>query len=588
MIRITALLVLITTSLMTKAQLKYHVSFPNRNTHYVDVSITVKPAKGSTHTEFSMPVWTPGSYKVREFSQNMDFVSASSGTKELEVKRMDKNDWRVNHQDGQEVTFNYRVYAFVKSVRQSYIDQYYAFLHGVSVFAYPKGYEKSPIRLSIKLPDDWKQVEVALPKNEDGSYQVKDYDLLADSPMAMGNFDVGTYAVDGVEHRIVMIGDGNYDLEKVTEDFKAISEEEFDLFGHMPVEPHYVHFIQNVVSGGGGLEHLNSQTSAVKQWSYSDEKAYKRFLSLVAHEYFHLWNVKRIRPDELGPFDYEHENYTKLLWQAEGFTAYYDDHFLLRTGMYNTDEYLDIVEYNINRFENTAGKSVMSVEQASYNAWIKAYYPNENSKNVTISYYNKGMLVAMMLDLLIVENSNGKRSLDDVMRMLYKHYKKTGEGFDKALLKSYLEKAAKTDLDAFFTQYIEGTEEIDWSAALNKAGVQVEEDKQDSPRLGIDLKDESGKLVVSSVVLDGPAAEAGLSVNDEFIAINGYRITREDLVPVFLEDGVPVKVTVARDGVLRTITITPRSGLSVKYSLKFSEKPSEKELMIQKKWFRQL
>jgi predicted metalloprotease with PDZ domain len=552
------------------AETTYRVSFPDRNEHYVDVSIELQTRKSST-TTFSMPVWTPGSYKVREFSQNMEFVEAlSEKGKKLKCYKTSKNDWQVEHKAGEKIIYKYQVYAFVKSVRQSYVDQFYAFLHGVSVFAYAKDHENETIDLIIDVPSDWKTVQAALPMISQGKYEVANYDLLADSPIALGNFDVGTYQSGNVEHRVVMIGPGNYNLETVVKDFKAICDVQYDMFKVNPAAPVYIHFIQNVVEGGGGLEHLNSQTSAFPRWSYQDENAYRKFLGLIAHEYFHLWNVKRIRPEALGPFDYDRENYTTFLWQAEGFTSYYDDHFIYRSGFFNEEQYLSAVEGQINRYESTPGKKVMSLNESSFDAWIKAYYPNENSSNTTVSYYNKGMLVALMLDFTIIKASKGDKNLDHVMRELMDQYTSNGQGYEAGELKELIEKVCGKNLDKFFDKYVNGTEEILWQDWFTDFGVVVEEKEQDLTT-GIDLSSQNGKLVVNKVLAESAGVEAGVSVNDEFLAIDGHRVQSEQHFIQVMKDGKSHEVLISRDGIIRTFSITAKKSSLKQFNLSWSE-----------------
>jgi predicted metalloprotease with PDZ domain len=414
-------------SMSAFSTIHYHVSFDQAARHYVDVTMTASVKKGEEVT-FSMPVWTPGSYKVRDFSQHIVEYNIEGG----QLKSYTKNTYTVEAEEKGDLKFSYTVYAFEVGVRHSYVDLNYAFLHGVSAFMYIQGRVNEDVEVHFDLPASWKQIEVALDrkKGKPNTFCADDYDLLADSPFALGNFDVGTYETAGVPHRIVMIGEGNYDLDKVTQDFKTITDEQVKMFNGKHPCKQYVHFIQNVDQGGGGLEHLNSQTSQVNRWAYTNESRYKSFLGLISHEYFHLWNVKRIRPLELGPFDYETENYSTLLWVAEGITSYYDDLFLYRSGIKSKDQYLNAVAYNINRLQNQPGRLEMTLQESSKLAWVKAYLPNENSKNETISYYNKGMVVALLLDLEILKSTDNQKRLDDVMRYLMdEYYVKKKRGF---------------------------------------------------------------------------------------------------------------------------------------------------------------
>lgn len=501
--------------------MKYTVSFDRVKSHYVTVAIDLQ-TKGQDHVDFKVPVWTPGSYKVREYSNAFERVKAEG----MDVSRIDKNTWRIHTKGKREIHLSYDVYCFVVSVRQSYADEYYAYLHGVSAFGYIEGFEHEAITLDLKLPGSWKQVEVALPQTKAAGYvfTCDDYDLLADSPIAIGNFDTVDYVSGGVHHRVVMIGEGNYDIERIAADFKAISDYQVDMMGEHP-SPQYVHFVYNVGSGGGGLEHQNSQCSMIYRWAYTDEAAYKRFLGLIAHEYFHLWNVKRIRPIELGPFEYDHENYTDMLWIAEGITSYYDDLTMYNIGKYTRTEYLNILASQINRYENTPGKTEMDLAESSKLAWVKGYLPKEESLNTEISYYNKGMIAAWLLDMEIRKSSDN--TLADVLRKLYKkYYKGKGRGFTHAEFIAVCSKVAGKDLQQFFDQFIFSTDPIDYSTLLAEVGLDITNTQKPTAYSGISSKVENGKVIVAQIRANSPAVEAGLSVNDEIVSVDGWRQTQ--------------------------------------------------------------
>ncbi len=501
--------------------INYSVSFDKVKSHYVTVDLNLE-TKGEQFIDFKVPVWTPGSYKVREFSNAFENVKANG----CKIERVNKNTWRIHNKGVKNVAISYDVYCFTVSVRQSYADAKYAYLHGVSAFGYIEGYMNDEIVLSIKPNNGWKNVEVALPqiKAQGFVFRCANYDLLADSPIAIGNFDVAKYSSGNVPHKIVMIGEGNYNLDIVTEDFKKISDQQVKLMGDHP-SSQYLHFVYNVESGGGGLEHLNSQCSMINRWAYTNDKKYKSFLGLIAHEYFHLWNVKRIRPAELGPFDYDKENYTEMLWIAEGITSYYDDMTLYRLGYYNTEEYLKIIAKQINRFENTPGKNVMNLAESSKLAWVKSYMPKEESYNTEISYYNKGMIAALLLDLEIRQTDS--KSLDDVMRMLYTDYYKAGnKGFTHQQFVEVCNKVADRDLNAFFEDVIYSTKALNYYDIFSKYGINVKDKNSEACRAwsGVKSKVGGGKVTITSIAANSPAIDAGLSVNDEIIGLNDWRL----------------------------------------------------------------
>jgi len=554
----------------TSKAIYYTVSFNKVKSHYVTVKLDFE-IKGKDFVDFKVPVWTPGSYKIREFSNAFENINAGN----LAVERRDKNTWRIATKGQSKVSLTYDVYCFVVSVRQSYADENYAFLHGTSAFGYVEGFEKEQIDLEIKPYQGWNNIEVSLPKSKLKGYvfTAENYDLLADSPIALGNFDTTSYVSSKVPHKVVMIGEGNYDLLKIQEDFKKISDTQVSMMGEHPC-PQYVHFIYNVASGGGGLEHLNSQTSMMNRWNYNNPSAYKGFLGLIAHEYFHLWNVKRVRPIELGPFDYNHEVYTDMLWIAEGITSYYDDKTLQKMGLYEDEEYLKIIASQISRYENTPGKEVMSLAHSSTLAWVKSYLPNEESMNTSVSYYNKGMIAAVLLDLEI--RSNSEHSLDDVMKALYiDFYKKKGRGFTHKEFISLCSKIAEKDLQPFFDDVVFSTKSIDYNAKFNPFGLKLTDENTDKAMCwsGVVSSNSGGKTTLNNIYANSPAVEAGLSVNDEIISINGWRVNETfESYDSKYEVGDVAEIIYSRDGKIYSARIVYTKNPKVAMKLELVDK----------------
>ncbi len=560
---------------MTTNAINYSVSFSKVKSHYVTVDIEFD-ATNKAYVDFKVPVWTPGSYKVREFSNAFENISANN----LEIKRLNKNTWRIFTDGQSQVSLSYDVYCFTVSVRQSYADEYYAFLHGVSVFGYLEGYENEQILLTIYPNDNWANVEVSLPKIKSSkhSYRCSNYDLLGDSPIAIGNFDTIDYTSGDVTHKIVMIGEGNYDLNKVMEDFKKISDTQIEMMGSHP-SSQYVHFIYNVSQGGGGLEHANSQTSMMPRWNYSNPNKYRSFLGLIAHEYFHLWNIKRIRPKELGPFDYDKEVYSEMLWIAEGITSYYDDITLLRMGAYSKEEYLKIITSQMSRLENSPGKTVMSLAHSSLLAWVKAYLPNEERSNKTISYYNKGMIVAVLLDLEIRSTSN--YSLDDVMLKLYANfYLKKNRGFTYDEFVDVCSSIAGRDMSIFLNEIVYSLNPINYDIFM-KFGLDLTIDKSYStkPWSGISTELNGNRIIVTNIISNSPGVESGLSVNDEIIALDDWRlkVKFEDYLSYY-SIGERIKLVYSRDGKMQTTHLRLLSNPTINFNLSVAEQTNKKLL----------
>jgi len=325
----------------------------------------------------------PGSYLVREFSKNVNVVKAfdEKGT-ELKVGKTSKNAWKITKGKAKNVRVKYEVYAFELSVRTSFLDLSHGFVSGSGVFCYVDGFKDKAGLLTVYPYEKFETISTSLPKNSDGvagdgstTFKYENYDVLLDSPLEIGNQEVFYFNVDGTNHEVAIYGLGNYDMTQMKGDMEKIVRAANDVFGGTNPNKNYTFIIHNVINGQGGLEHANSCVLSVNRWTYAAE--YMDFLNLVAHEYFHLWNVKRIRPIELGPFNYDEENYTSLLWVMEGFTSYYSDILMVRAGFYSKDDFLKGFQSTINYVEGGVGTRIQPVSQSSYDAWIKAYRPNE-------------------------------------------------------------------------------------------------------------------------------------------------------------------------------------------------------------------
>jgi predicted metalloprotease with PDZ domain len=400
--------------------------------------------------------------------------------------------------------------------------------------------------------------------------------VLYDSPFEVSDFKEISFDVHGKKHRYIMSGEGNYDLKKLAEDTAKIVDEAYKIFGELPYEDYT--FIVNL-RGGGGLEHLNSTALQWNRFGFAPESRYHGFLSLVAHEYFHAWNVKRIRPDALGPFDYENENYTKLLWVAEGGTAYYESLLLRRAGLITDKELLESRASTIEQLQNRPGRFETSLEEASFDAWIKYYRQDENSVNNQISYYDKGEVVNMMLDVTIRTASNGAKSLDDVMRYLYNEFYKKNRNYTPADFQKAAELAAGRSLDDFFSKYVRGEAEIDYNGIVNGIGLQLAATEPDKAKayIGADFTEENGRLNIRTVSANTPAYEQGLNTGDQIVAIDGYRASNTFLQSYLAErkPGDTVKLTVFRFDKLRDVTFKLGANMRADYSFKPVAQPSD-------------
>ncbi|SFC54245.1 Predicted metalloprotease, contains C-terminal PDZ domain [Flexibacter flexilis DSM 6793] len=595
----TALLMLIplAASVLAKAEtsaqapkLEYVLSVTEPHAHYFDVEINVSGLK-QDYVDLKMAVWTPGSYLVREYARQVEGFKAENAGKSLGFDKINKNTWRVQTQNADKFSVKYRVYAYELTVRTSYVDATQGYLNGASVFMFLDKKQDLPSTLTVKPYATWKEITTALkPIGKDKwVLNVPNFDTLADSPIQLGNQTIFNFTASGIDHKVAMCGEGNYDIARLQADMKAVTEAAKDVVGEHPCTD-YTFIVHNTPTGGGGLEHLNSTTLVTSKFGYQNPSSYEGFLSLVAHEYFHLWNVKRIRPKALGPFDYENENYTHLLWVSEGFTAYYDDYLVRRAGITTPEAFLNVVGSNFSYIENTPGSRYQSATESSFDAWIKYYRPTENSNNASISYYNKGGVVATILDLEILQSTGGTKSLDDVMRYLYQeYYKKQQRGFTDEEMQKAVELVAGKSMDEFFKKYIWGTDAINYGSYLAYAGLQLTDRfaTRQEAYLGANASNQGGKLVVTSVVRNSPAYKSGIYVNDEIIAIDKYRVG-SDLASNLANRkiGEKVKVLVSRGGVLETVELTLERNPVVSYQISRVSNPTAQQETIYKKWLR--
>lgn len=570
-------------------KISYIVTFPEAQAHYVDVEMHIDNIHQNTLT-LKMPVWTPGSYLVREFAKNIETLTVSASGHELASKKTRKNWWSINTKDVNSISVKYNIYCNEISVRTSAVDASHGFLATAGIFLYPEGMLHQPSTIHITPYKGWDKVStsLAMVNNDPFTRYAPDYDILFDSPIEVGNQDVFGFNAAGVKYEVAMCGGGNYDKERLKKDMAKIVEQETAIFGENP-NKYYVFIVHNNLKGSGGLEHLSSTVLGASRDAYGHENTYQNFLSLVAHEHFHLWNVKRLRPIALGPFDYDNENYTTDLWIAEGFTAYYENLVLRHAGMIPEDNYLSTLGGDINSVENQAGKNIQSAADASYDAWIKYYRPNENSPNSTISYYSKGAVLGMMLDLEIINDSKTKYSMDDVMKYMYHEYYKTKKrGYTDAEFKQGLEKFAGKNLDDFYKKYVYGVGDVDYNKYLGYAGYSIADENaaNNEPSLGIITSIANNKVTVTNVLRNGAAWVDGINARDEITAIDGHSVTDTASMLKGKKPGDKISVTVHRDGLTLILQVTLLRNTTVKYRISSVNHPSAQQLSVRNKWLK--
>jgi predicted metalloprotease with PDZ domain len=534
-------------------EIAFTIGMSRPHTHLFEIDIKVKRASTGPNEELLiMPVWTPGSYMVREFERQVqDFIAKDAAGQQLKWEKINKNTWRIATNGAAEWHASYRVYANELTVRSSELNSEHAFWNNATLLMYLEGALKNPSTVQIVAPDVWK-VATGLPMTPGprNTFRAENFDVLYDSPFEASNFKTIVFNVKGVPHRIVIDGEGNYDAEKMRRDVQKIVETEIEIMGGEVPYKDYTFILHLRSNAGGGLEHLNSAALGYPRFGFNVEpgdrttssgpnstqqtvRDYRGFLALVSHEFFHVWNVKRIRPDALGPFDYTKENYTKLLWVAEGITDYYADLVLRRANLISETDFLSATARSFQTLQNTPGRLAQSVEESSYDSWIKYYRQDENSINSQVSYYDKGAIVGLLLDLEIRKKSNGTKSLDDVMRYLLAEFFKKERNYSPEDFQKAAEMMAGSSLEEFFAKYVRGRDELDYNSALETVGLKLETSVQESDKtsekvyFGADTVWENDRLIVRKVYAGSPAYDQGLNSGDQIIALNNMRVTKE-------------------------------------------------------------
>jgi len=537
--------------------IRYQIGSELPASHYFDVSIRIDVPDPAGQA-LRLPNWIPGSYMIRDFARNLLDLRASGADGELAIEQIDKSNWRVSPCAGA-LTLSYRVYANDLSVRAAHLDHSHGYYNGSSVFLEVLGQSGQPCEVLIERPGsaacgDWRVATSLARKQAEpyafGLYQALDYDDLIDHPVEMGSFTLISFEACGVPHDVVLTGRFECDEARLAADLQKICEHHIRFFGEPAPMDYYLFQVMVVGDGYGGLEHRASTSLVTKrdslpkpgQSAIGDD--YRDFLGLCSHEYFHTWNVKRIRPAAYMPYDLQNEVYTELLWAFEGITSYYDDLALLRCGLIDATSYLELLAQTLTRVRRGPGRLRQSAAESSFNTWTKFYKQDENAANAIVSYYAKGCLIAACIDLKLRALSNGATSLDHVMRRLWQDFLHTGAGVEADGIQRLVSELAGEDLGDFLAELIHGTGELPLVEMLEAAGIEVlqrvaanAQDKGGKAAsaalpvtdLGAAFKDGDGGINVLRVVERGALQQAGLSAGDVIVAVDGIRLNQAGL-----------------------------------------------------------
>jgi predicted metalloprotease with PDZ domain len=576
------LLLAATAQAQREAEVLHEVSFPQRHNQYLRVSATW-PVTGN-ELQLAMPSWTPGSYKIRDFAahvEGMQAVDASGRSRAIE--KTSKNRWRIDSEGASALTVSYDVWAGELNVATSWVEADFALLNGAGIFLYNEASRQLPQRLRLALPETWSGVETPLPSSPDGAgFLARDFDELVDSPIVAGNPVRYPFSVRGTSYALVEATPNPlWDGPRARDDTARIVEAHQAFWGVDPFEREYL-FLNFFTGPFGGLEHDHGTVLMFGLDQMTARPDYIKWLGLVSHEFFHAWNVRRMRPAALAQYDYDREMYTRELWLAEGLSSYYDDLLLFRSGLIDVPDYFELLAQEIRNYETMPGRTVRSAERASFDTWIKQYQPNENSINSTVSYYRKGAVIGLVTDQAIRQQTGNRASLDSVMRRMYERYGPGGPGggaYPAGAFGELIGEIAGDGLRRFVEDLLRTTDDPDVDAALEWYGLQLERapaspdagsaEQRTPGGLGVNWYTVDGSVRAEQVILGHAGANGGLLPGDELIAIDGVRVTAANHAARIqrLQPGQQVQLTVVRHERLLTLEVEVQAGIPLRYAI---------------------
>ncbi len=586
---------LIAATVMSIAQtptISYHLAMPKPATHIFEVEIRFEhlPAKESI-LNLTMPAWRPGRYMILDLAGGIqNFFAVDVKNELLQSKKIDKAAWQVNKGNATTVVVHYNVYANEFALRTRGLNSEHAFVDGAAVFMYAEKFRSLAVQLTVQPYNSW-HVTTGLEHAPNSllTFTAPDYDYFVDCPLEIGNQHDFEFISEGKKHILSMYGNGNWNADTLIRDITKLISINKQLWGDLPYSK-YVFMIHCTPNAGGGTEHINSTIMGAKPFIFKHQDSYSSFLGLVSHEYFHTWNVKQFRPKGIQPYDYSKENYIEELWIAEGTTSYYGPLFMMRAGFKTAQSYIDGIPAIVQEDRARTGNAVQSLNESSYDAWIKFWRPLQNSYNAQSDYYSKGAYVSMLLDLEIRQRSQNKFSLDDVMAAMYKNFPLTSSGYTVTDFQKVAEQCAGVRLEEFFAGYVRGTKAIPWEIFLFYAGLELKTTAAVStPSLGATLQDVGEKTKITRIISNSPAEQNGLEVDDEILAFNSIRVRAAELNERIkeLHEGEKATLTIFRNDILKEITITARVFGTSTYTIKKNEKPTPLQISIYESWLKE-
>ncbi len=508
-------------------KVQYQVEIKQPAHHLAEITMLL-PKIEEGHIDVMMPAWRPGKYAILPLANGVqNLVAKDSLGNSLVVNKIDNSTWRIKLKSNTKVEVSYQLYANELANRTRHIDSSHAYLDGVAVFLYSPVFRATPVTVELDVPRGWKSISAMTSALSEHSFSADNYDVLADSPIETGKHQLEEFKVDATTFKVLVWGAGNYSIKKMTADLKKLAETQKNYWGSFPFK-NYV-FIVHATSGAkGATEHLNSTVIQRPRWSFEKDEDYQKFLDTASHELVHSWNVKSYRPAGLVPYNYQSENFTKLLWFAEGGSSYLDTLFLLRSELVDTEYFLNKLAKLVHKYHYKPGRLNMSAADSSFNQWIAT--EGDRAINSSVNIYSQGEMLSLWLDLLILDASSGKQSLQQIHQKLFQQFPANIKGFSSRDLKRLITETGLKSIDELWSNYVEGTGAIPVTELLETVGLQLTYKSEDDIKLeiftGIKLAD--GKRTVSQVTKNSPAWDAGITIKDEIVAINGIRVSSKN------------------------------------------------------------
>ncbi|MBW7888452.1 MAG: M61 family metallopeptidase [Bacteroidetes bacterium] len=582
------LLLVIMTTTAQHFSIEYSLSMSNPSTHLFEAAMQLNDLPSSKTVEVKMAAWRTGRYAILDFAGMVQEFSATNEKKEiLPWKKIDKETWSVEKKGAKHIIIRYNVYANEFNMRTRELNSEHAFLDPLAVFMYTEQTKNNPLQLTITPYGNW-HVTTGLEQSKDHPlvFTAPNFEYFGDCPIEIGNQFDKEFFVEGKKHLISIYGEGNWNADTLVKDFTAIIKANLTFWGALPYNQ-YIFFLHCQPNAGGGTEHINSTVMGVRPFVFEKRSSYLNFLGLVSHEYFHTWNVKQLRPKAFAPYDFSKENYTEELWLSEGGTSYLDNLILIYAGIEKADSYLAQIPSMAANEKSRYGNSVQPLSESSFDAWIKFWRNRENALNAQSDYYGKGAQFSLLLDLELRHRSKNNTSLQKVMRTMFEQFPKT-KGFINSDFQKMCEKLSGVSLERFFKQYLYGTTPLPWKENLFYAGLElfIKDSSAKKIDAGLLLSSNNGKTIVGNVAPGSPAERAGIEINDELLALNGFRTSSVDFNERIssYKSGDTLQVVLFRNDKIKEISLTLFEFGVSEYGIKKAEHPSELQKTIYESW----